>query len=146
MFLKHKHTCIDCHFFVKEARELPNRFTLEVETSDREAARKGDFSWAAEHYTLACTFGVWDEGHNFCRADRHRVIAETERHNFCFWWKHRPGMLIPAAKILQEREAKDHDSARDRRLTLCGLWIAAIALVVNVWLTLADKLKLWPFR
>lgn len=142
MFLKHKHTCVDCHFFGKEASGL----SLEVETSDREAARKGDFSWAAEHYALVCTFGVWDAGYNFCRADRQRVIAETDRRNFCFWWKHRPGMLIPAAKILQEREARDRDSARDRRLTQLGLWIAAIALGVNVGLTIVDKLKLWPFR
>lgn len=117
-----------------------------METSDREAVRKGDFSWAAEHYALVCTFGVWDEGYNFCRADRQRVIAETDRRNFCFWWKHRPGMLIPAAKILQEREARDSDSARDRRLTQLGLGIAAIALCANVLLTLADKLKLWSFR
>jgi hypothetical protein len=146
MFFRNKKACVDCHFFLQEARALPNRIALDVEASNREAARNGDYTWVAEYSTLACTFGVWDEGHNFRRADRHRVIVETDRRNFCFWWKYRPGMLIPAAKILQEREAKDRDSSRDRRLTLWGLWIAAIALLANVWLTIADKLKMWPFK
>jgi hypothetical protein len=144
--LKFKQTCVDCHFFQWEARELPNRPSFEVETSNREATRKGDFSWATAHITLSCCFGVWDEGHNFNRADRQKIITQIDRRNFCFWWKHRPGMLIPAAQILQERETKEREARRERRLTLYGLWIAAIALVLNLWLTVADKLKYWPFK
>lgn len=141
MRLKPKQNCVDCHFFVKGDREN----TLEIEAPERESARQGDYLWAV-HYTLACSFGVWNEGHNFNQANRQQVIVETNRRDFCFWWKHHPAMLLPAAKILQEREARNRDSARDRHLTLYGLWIAAIALVINVWLTLAQKLKLWPFN
>lgn len=147
MLSKPVQACVNCHFLVKEARGLaPDPITLEVRTSEREQTRIGDYSWTAEHYALACHFVVWDEGHNFDRQHRHEVLVATDRRNFCFWWRHRPGMLIPAAKILQEREANTREASRDRRLTLYGLWIAAVALVANVWLTVAEKLTWWPFR
>ncbi len=53
--------------------------------------------------------------------------------------------MIPAAKALQEREAQARDASRDRRLTIAGLWIAALALLANVGLKLAEQLHWWPF-
>jgi hypothetical protein len=137
--------CVGCHFFVQEEREFRPVITLEVQEGQRQAARKGDYTWLAEHTTLCCSFGVWDEGHNFNRADRHKVLVQTNRADFCFWWKHHPAMLLPAAKVLQERDAKNRSGSRDRRLTLYGLWIAAIALIINAYLKVAEVMKLWPF-
>ena len=54
-------------------------------------------------------------------------------------------MLLPAAKVLQEREYNNRKSARDRRITKIGLWIAAIALIVNGYLNIAKENKWWPF-
>ena len=94
---------------------------------------------------LSCYFGVWDEGHSSCDvSQRPVVIAGTDRRNFCFFWGHRPGMFLPAAKVLQEREARLHEARRDRRLTLWGLWIAAAALIANVGLTWSAR-GYWPF-
>jgi hypothetical protein len=93
-----------------------------------------------------CHFGVWDEGYNFDTATRRAVIVDAQRRGFCFYWPYRSGMLFPAAKVLQEREARDRDAARDRRLTIWGLWIAALALVANVFAQVAAALKWWPFR
>lgn len=138
--------CVNCHFFVKEARTLPNTPVLEITPAERDLARGGDYSWLKEHFAICCHFGVWDEGHNFDRSKRQQILVETDRRNFCFFWKHRPGMLLPAAKILQEREAQAREAARDRRLTIVGLWIAAMALLANVLMRSAERLGLWPFR
>src|SRR5207244_9177831 len=54
---------------------------------------------------------------------------------------YRQGMMIPAAKALQEREAQARDASRDRRLTIAGLWIAALALLANVGLKLVEQLR-----
>lgn len=136
-----KQTCVDCHFFVKESRST-GPATFVVTSADRELSRKGDYSWHKEYYAIACHLGVWDEGvSGYDSSRRHEIVAETERRNFCFFWPHRPGMLLPAAKVLQEREAATREASRDRKLTIIGLWIAAIALLAQLILNIigADK-------
>jgi hypothetical protein len=118
--------CINCHFLVK----IYEGHSFEIRPQEREAVRRQDYS-AFEHYALACHFGVWDEGFNFDKEYRQKIIVETDRRDYCFFWKHRPGMLLPAAEALQKREADNREASRDRRLTLFGLWIAAIALVLD---------------
>jgi len=142
-----KQTCADCHFFVKQCRSPPDLTLLvsDVSKEERHKAKVNDFSWVQAYNRLACHFGVWDEGFKFDPQNRNLVIAQTERHDFCFFWQYKVGMLIPAAVELQKRESETRELSRDRRLTLCGLWIAAIALVVNVLLTIANGLKIWPF-
>ena len=54
-------------------------------------------------------------------------------------------MLLPAAVSLQAREAGDRAAGRDRRLTVYGLFVAAAALVADVWLKLAKELHWWPY-
>jgi len=137
--------CVDCHFLVKENRQhggIPNVFTLTDQ--ERAKARADDFSWVGD-WTLACHLGVWDEGYRFGSQSRGRILTQTERRGFCFFWKYRPGMLLPAAKILQEREAQYREARRDRLLTICGLWIAVAALIANIWLTWAESQGAWPF-
>jgi len=148
VMLRSKQTCADCHFFVKEARGLPTPepIVLNVSAGERRSAKGGDFSWTKETQALACHFGVWDEGFNFDQRTRTETIAGVNRRGFCFFWHYRPGMMIPAAKVLQEREAQARLASRDRRLTILGLWVAVIALGVNVYLTVADRWKIWPFN
>jgi|SRR3990172_72823 len=142
-----KQSCTGCHFFVKEARSLPspNPITVDVTNEERSLAAKGDFSWAKEPWTLACHFGVWDEGYNFDKSKRQTLIAETDRRDYCFFWPYRQGMLIPPGKVLEQREAEAREASRDRRLTIWGLWIAAIALVIDIGLRIAERLDWWPF-
>ena len=110
--------CVDCHFFVKEVRELPVPAILEVTPQERTLTRAGDYSWHKVHYAIACNMKVRDEGHNFDSSPKHAALTVTNRRDFCFFWPHRPGMLLPAAQVLQEREVRDRDARRDRRLTL----------------------------
>jgi len=146
MFSLWKQTCVDCHFFVQEARGLSDRpITLEITEDKRRNARAGDYSWHKEHYAIACDFAVWDEGHNFDRSRQHQILTQTDRRGVCFFWRHRPGMLLPAARILQQREAEAHEARKDRRLAIIGLWIAAFALLVDVYLRIAERFAWWPF-
>jgi hypothetical protein len=141
-----KQTCVHCHFFVKEVRNLPTEapIVLPVSDQERQLAKRGDFTWAKDHYALSCSFGVWDEGFYFNLSKKQEEIVEKNRKGFCFYWPFRHGMFIPAAKVLQEREARDSEAARDRRLTIWGLWIAAMALVVDLILGLVERFGLLP--
>ena len=131
MGLKPKQSCVDCHFFVKTIKD-PQRGPIEIEASEREKVRQEDYSWVVYgqgvNAWLACYFDVWHEGYS---AKRHQVIVEKDRGDSCFWWPYNPDMLPPAAKILQEREAKNRDAEHDRSLTRRGLKIATIALFIN---------------
>ena len=136
-----RQACVGCHFFVKEYRENRPPLTFAVDAREREASRAGDYSWHKDYQALACYMGVWDEGvGEFNLSPKHDLIVETERSGFCFFWQYRPGMLMGAAKILQERESSDREASRDRRLTVIGLWIAAVALLISLCLDLIYKL------
>ena len=147
MFKLRKQHCVDCHFFVGSMPTPSGEpHSYEISASDRKWARDNNFVWSPPMSKLGCSFLVWDERYDLPREDRFEQIVLVNRRNFCFWWRYHPGMLLPAAKLLQEREAKDRTSNRDRRLTLAGLWIASLALLANVWLTVAKEIKLWPFK
>jgi len=111
-----------------------------VTEAERRACRNHDLSWHDEvkaPVALACYMGVWDQGvGEFDIGKRYELLVETERRGFCFFWRHRPGMLLGAAKELQAREMAAGEARKDRRLTLVGLWIAALALLADVLLQL----------
>src|SRR5438876_188471 len=124
-----KQACIDCHFFIKQTAPLHTAqvYVWPVSEEERQRARANDYSWRHESQALGCHFGVWDEGHQFDRS-LHATVVLANRRNFCFFWRYRPLMMLDAARTLQEREAADRKAARDRWLTIVGLWIAALAL------------------
>jgi hypothetical protein len=128
------HSCINCHFFTKEY----NQNSLEILDAERESIKKDDFTPIKDHYSLCCHYGVWDEGHNFDKRSRYKVIVQTNREDSCFFFKHRPGMFLPAARILYEKEAMLRETSQERKLTLIGIWIAAIALIINAILGIND--------
>ena len=141
--------CVDCHFLVKDldAQRDPVRVrTVDVEEAERAQARRGEYGWKKGHHALRCDFTVWDEGYNFDPAKQHFVIVETDRSGECFFWPHRPGMLMPAARLLQDRESEYSRASRDRKMTICGLFIAAAALAVQSYLSCAQPMKWWPFK
>ena len=146
MFTKRKQICADCHFFSKRYPTAEGGLLLDISPDEREKSRQGDFSWKEDKYSLECNYSVWDEGYDFQSSQLKEVISETNRRNFCFFWKHHPGMLFPAARTLQEREAEESKRSRERKLTIVGLWIAAIALLANMFLKVFEARKLWPFH
>ncbi|MFQ6613625.1 MAG: hypothetical protein ACE5D1_02170 [Fidelibacterota bacterium] len=106
--------------------------TDEINLKKRERCKRNDFSWMKPYHSLKCHFGVWDMGFRFDPENKYEVICKMNRKDFCFFLEYRKGMLLPAAERVQERQAAYHEAARDRRLTIWGLWIAGFALLVNV--------------
>ena len=75
---------------------------------------------------------MWDAGYDFDPKKRHELLVKKDREGFCFYFENHPGMFMPAAKVLQERAASKMEMSTDRRLTLIGLWIAALGLLASV--------------
>ena len=134
MRFRKKQACVDCHFLMKQSN--PAKFHVSVQ--DRTSLRQGEYSWAA-NWSLGCYMGVWDEGYGSPESSRLQTIVETERRGFCFFWQFRPGMFFPAGEVLQKRESESAEAKRDRRLTIIGLWIAALALVAEFILSLLTE-------
>ena len=137
-------SCVECHFLIKEMHvervSTPYQFSLKM--LERDKIKKHDFSWLRETDTLCCHFGVWDEGvRRLNDEEKYKEIVETNREEFCFFWRYRPGMLFRAAEILQKRTEERRESSWERNLTICGLWIAAVALVINVILEIINLIK-----
>jgi hypothetical protein len=93
---------------------------------------KNDFSWVADAEALECAFLVWGVGFGTAPEDFYQTIVATDRKGFCFFYPFHPGMLLPAAKILQQRAAEAEEADKGRRLTRTSLLIAGIALGANV--------------
>lgn len=142
-----KQTCLGCHFLAKEARSLqsPQPVSLHVSAEERRRASQGDFSWAGEPWALTCSYGVWDEGYESPKDQRFDTIAKTNRRHFCFYFDYRPGMFFPAAKLLQERQAQAKAAAREHRLVIYGLWIAAASILASLVVQVSQTLGWWPF-
>jgi len=126
-----RHRCVDCHFFIRRSRPGGQEMTSMVSRDERAGSRIGDFSWANRQWALSCYFGVWDEGVAPV-SDYWQTIVKEERGDSCFFRRYHPGMLLPAAKLLQEREMAAREARGDRRLTLCALVVAVIAIVAQV--------------
>ena len=133
-----RQACVDCHFFVREFRDRGTGVghSLEIGRDQRDSSRHDDYSWHRAEDTLKCEFGVWDEGFEPDPSHRHERVVNADRSDFCFFWPWHPGMLLPAARVLQQRAAANREASRDRRLTVWGLWVAVAALVANIIVTL----------
>lgn len=125
-----KQTCTQCHFLMKQAERLKFRVTQ----ADRDKLLCDDWSWT-EHEALGCYMGVWDEGYGSPKEERKKTIVETGRRGECFFWPFKAGIMFPAGETLQKREWELNQAKHDRRLTK---WVAVVAIVSNVLLTLAN--------
>lgn len=130
-----KQTCVDCHFFFKES----DRHKFVISEDSRDKCRDGNFTWRKAYESLGCYHGVWDEGVQPLSVDLENEIRNSNREGFCFFWPHRSGMLFQAAVVLQKREVEQREAAKDRQYVIWGLWIAAIALMVNAILEIWDR-------
>lgn len=135
-----KLTCVDCHFLQEEGQfgqvggTKPPHFFLR----ERDAIRDGVIDRAGTR-RFSCWFGVWDERTNPYSVPspfRHHRLVEKDRKGFCFFWPCRPGMEFGAAERLQKRQEDRRQTRWERWLAIGGLWVAAIALVLNVLVVL----------
>lgn len=98
-----KEICRNCHFLAREYREentgIVHSYSLSKD--ERNDFKSGVFDKIGDRYSLKCHMGVWDEGVDPNKKNRPRLINEIDRKNECFFYPHKPAMLFPAAKILQ---------------------------------------------
>lgn len=105
-----------------------------VDKAKRDAILRSDIGENMSEELYACKYGVWDFGRVPDKRERPALLhaaRERERKD-CFFWPYTSDMLWDAAEVLQERAAKERDARKDRILTIIGLWIAAIALVIQL--------------
>ncbi len=127
--------CRNCHFLIKNLREFEFANSLSME--ERIKCKNEDFSFLREKHgeSLECSHLVWSEGlpgHE--SPDYNSLINQINRKDGCFYFKYRPGMLIPAAKELEKRKSDLYQLRKDRRLTEIGLIISGSALALNlIW-------------
>lgn len=135
-----KQKCVNCHFLIKVMRTPDKDNKLTIDEKQRDMIRKGNFDLDIKEAFLECYFNVWQN----LGTDRDNLLAEIvemKRKDYCFFWNYRPKMSLPAAKILQKREAQMSEANKDRKQVKCGLWIAAIALLINTILAIVNLLK-----
>lgn len=138
-----KEVCVNCQFLSKKS--LDRSVALDLESSvtedERRQLKANDFSLVADNNVLVgCQMKVWTsvlpvDKTKLDKAKLTEEILTTDRTNFCFYWPYRRGMAFAAAQTLQKRVAESKEAAWDRKLTIYGLWLAAIALVVQAFLT-----------
>jgi len=132
-----KQTCAECHFLTAYIPRFDPRRHAEQTPGQRQELMNGI---VGKNRHPACYFGVWNSAKKALTTSLPELITQVERKDFCFFWPYRPGMLFEAAEILQKREVERAESAKDRRHTIWGLWIAAVALAVNAFLEILDRL------
>jgi hypothetical protein len=134
---KSKQLCVNCHFFEYVTRnERWEEHNYSLKRKERNEFLKGDFNREKKHSYFRCYFHVWDEGTKSEKFDLYKEILQKNRRGKCFYFRHREGMLTDAARLMQEREEEYRRAHKDRILTIIGLWIAAIALIINILIKL----------
>lgn len=94
-----------------------------------------------KRFNFECYMGVWNavevgfgdengESENFGYR-LNKYLNEISRKNECFFYQYRKHMGFEAARELQKRLVENEQLRRSHKFTQCGLWIAAIGLVMN---------------
>ena len=119
--------CKDCHFLTKTIHyamggKFPNSW------DDRE---RSSFQ-ISNDYTASCWKGIWDTGVDPSINDRLKDVLSEDRRHDCFFIKYHEGMLFSTADELARIQRDNRQLKRNYTFTQIGLWIAAIAVVVQV--------------
>lgn len=151
-----KNNCLNCQFFVstKFMSAGASQFTDAVSSSLRKnilekkvypeklGAPNRTYSEA-----LSCYKGVWNSGlPNFgslSQIEKFEMINANRKWTCFFLPYDIKGMMMEAAKELEERNAKARSASKDRKRALYGLWVAIAGLFINTSVTLvgADNIK-----
>jgi hypothetical protein len=133
MFTLKKETCASCHFFIRSHRQIDGKvFTSEVSVANRALAKAGNFSWQINSEALSCHKGIWDEGVGFPGSSKSAQIAKTRRNGRCYFYKHQPGMLLPAAEKLLDFTQSKRLEIEKYRLAIYALLIAVLGLLLKI--------------
>lgn len=136
-------TCVNCHFFTKTHHYSGQKVTFPLTTKERGSVAADDWTFLRDGgASLHCYRGVWDEGlPEFEKGQRFSLVTSVDRRDGCFFWPHRPGMMLPVAKELEQREADRSKTNREHRFTQVGLWIAALALLAQLVVSIIELIR-----
>ncbi len=133
--------CIHCHFLVAE-REVATGVCvpdLELTREERTSLLTSDDPVRKVHLKrLYCYRGVWDS--SLCPDDElweeHiDAIPHALREDCgetCFFYEYAYSLALEAAEELERRQAGRREAKRDRKWAKIGVWVAAIALLLNL--------------
>lgn len=132
-----KPVCRNCHFLSKEYREenTGRVLTFSLNKQERDKATSTPQEMVAQHYSLNCHCGVWDEGISGQTLERNSIVNLVRRDSDCFFFPYHPAMLFDAARELQKRADENKQMKRSNLYTRIGLWVAAGALTLNTLVT-----------
>lgn len=135
--------CLNCHFLCKSHREENSgrELTFSLNEKDRGTLKADPTGYDRGWYSFRCYMGVWDEGVSPVAAEEGKTVFSRNRKYDCFFIKHKPSMLMPAAVELQKRADELRQLKNTQRLTIVGLWIAGIGLLLNAVAAIWKVLK-----
>ena len=137
-----KKNCLNCHFFCKESNGSESGHSADSLTSEERKAFESDpIGFDRGWYSLKCYMGVWDEGVSPVSSLEDVILFSQDRGNGCFFIPYRQSMLLPAAVELQKRAETNRQLKTSHKLTVIGLWLAAIGLILNGIVALYNALK-----
>src|SRR6056297_384987 len=128
-----KRNCLNCHFLSKEHREETSggvyRFSLK--RGERKNLEEDPLSFERGFYSFRCHMGVWDEAVSRVAEVEEAILFSQGRGESCFFIPYKESMLFPAAIELQKRNQENKNLKKSYKLTIIGLWLAAIGLLLN---------------
>ena len=129
-----KNNCLNCHFFCKELSDAASgNYTFSLTEDDRKAFEKNPLGEDRGFKSLKCYMGVWNESVSPppTLTSEDKILFSQDRGNSCFFITYKKSMLLPAAVELQKRGEVNRQLKTSYRLTIIGLWIAALGLIIN---------------
>ena len=119
--------CIDCHFLTKTTH-----FSTGGEFANSWSHRERSNFRISYHGTASCWKGIWDTGVDPSINDRLKDVLLEDRKYECFFIEYHEGMLFSAADELARIQRDNRQLKRNYSFTQIGLWIAAIAVCVQL--------------
>ena len=110
-----KKNCNNCHFLIKHT--IGGKFVLS--NTERKEIEENNYTWLNNN-ALACDESIWDETRRTEGGERKEYLLKKRKS--CFFWPHKPGMGLPAAKKLRKKRA----------IFIQKLFIAIVVALISV--------------
>jgi len=127
--------CYECHFLcARTPFSASLRDAIALKSDQRQKLVDGTyFDHADPKYThVGCALGFWLYKSGKAHLDKLKKAVRRPRGDGCRWFPHSPGVDFVVATDLEERMTYRREAKRDRKWPKRGVWVAAIALMLNL--------------